>query len=255
MRRIRGPAVVGIMVVASLMSGALPASAAPGDGTANGGSVNVTLLGQPAVVVPPIAVANTLPAGPEDNGVASVGVPGILSTGVITTHAHRDDLTGVVDAFAETANVNIPLFALNPITATAIRADCLATQQGNSGSTTLTNINLGALGVVAANPAPNTTINVNVLGIQIAQLIFNEQINNPDGSLTVNALHIVLIGGVLGSIGSGDVIVSQATCGPAAPPIPLASGAGLWIGLGLLGLVAVPVITTTIRRRHTQPAL
>jgi hypothetical protein len=111
------------------------------------------------------------------------------------------------------------------------------------------------LGSVATNPAPNTTINVNVLGIQIAQLVFNEQINNPDGSLTGNALHIVLIGGVLGSIGSGDVIVSQATCGPAAPPIPLASGAGMWIGLGLLGLAGIPFAIGVVRRRHTPPSM
>ena len=45
--------------------------------------------------------------------------------------------------------------------------------------------------------------------------------------------------------------MSSATCGPAAPPMPLASGAGLWIGLGLLGAIAVPVGTRIFRNRRT----
>ncbi|MFI5606070.1 choice-of-anchor P family protein [Amycolatopsis sp. NPDC051903] len=85
--------------------------------------------------------------------------------------------------------------------------------------------------------------------VNVATLILNEQIHNPDGSLTVNAPHLKLLGGVVGALGSGDVILSSATCGPAAPPMPLASGTGLWVGLGVLAAVAVPVGLRFTRRR------
>ena len=58
----------------------------------------------------------------------------------------------------------------------------------------------------------------------------------------------------VGALGSGDVIISSATCGPAGLPIPMASGAGLWIGLGLLGAIAVPVGAIAIRRRRASVA-
>src|SRR5882757_1206847 len=104
-------------------------------------------------------------------------------------------------------------------------------------------------------PAPNTTVDVKLPAVgNVAKLILNEQIHNPDGSLTVNAVHLHLLGGHgIGAIGGGDVIISSATCGPAGLPMPVASGAGLWIGLGLLGVIAVPVAITA-RRRRTSAA-
>lgn len=41
------------------------------------------------------------------------------------------------------------------------------------------------------------------------RIVFNEQVENPDGSLTVNAAHIYL----LGDIAVGDLVVGQSTCG------------------------------------------
>jgi hypothetical protein len=98
---------------------------------------------------------------------------------------------------------------------------------------------------VPVNPAPNTTIN-----LALAKVVFNEQISNPDGSLTVNAVHITLNA----LVGTGDVILAQAKCGPAAPPVPMASGAGLWIGLGLLALMAIPVGGVVVRKRRDAAA-
>lgn len=240
-------------VVASfVLAGAAPASAAPGDGSAYGVKVDVTLLGQPAVHVGPLAAANT--GGPTTSTLASATAPGILSAGVITTEAKRDDNSGAVTAKATTADVGLPLLkaALGNVGVKAVEAVCTATQEGVKGSSTLTDAKLGSVGTVDANPAPNTQVKVAIGVVNVATIIFNEQIKNDDGSLTVNALHVKLLGGVVGSLGSGDVIVSSATCGPAAPPMPLASGAGLWIGLGLLGAIAVPVGTRILRRRATQ---
>jgi hypothetical protein len=250
-RMVRRGAVLALAAVAALLAGVAPASAAPGAGSAYGVRVAVTLLGSTAVEVGPLAEAKT--SGPTTATVVSATVPGVLRTGVITTSAHRNADTGEVDAAASTADVGVPLLAaLGVVHADVVSAKCDATQSGVTGSSSLVDARLGSLGTVAATPAANTEISVRlpIVG-NVATVLLNEQVHNADGSLTVNAIHVHLLGGGgLGSIGSGDVIVSSATCGPAALPIPMASGAGLWIGLGLLGAVAVPVGTTAIRRRR-----
>jgi len=153
-------------------------------------------------------------------------------------------------------DVTLPLLsALGTVGAKLVAAKCVATQSGETGSATLTDAKLGSLGTLAVNPAPNSTVDIKlpVIG-NVARLTLNEQIHNPDGSLTVNAVHLHLLGGHgVGALGDGDVIISSATCGPAGLPMPVASGAGLWIGLGLLGAIAVPV-GIAARRRRTSPA-
>jgi len=254
-RIVRRGGVLALAAVAALLAGVAPAVAAPGDGSAFGVQVNVTLTGQPAVHVGPLAAANT--AGPTTDTLASVTVPGVITTGVINTSAQKNPSTGAVTSTASTANVGLPLLsAIGAVSATLIKATCTATQSGETGSTTLTNATLGSLGALAVNPAVNTTIAISlpVVG-HVATVILNEQIPNADGSLTVNAVHVHLLGGGgVGSLGSGDVIISSATCGPAGLPMPIASGLGLWIGLGLLGVIAVPVGWSAVRRRRTSVA-
>jgi hypothetical protein len=239
----------GVIAIAALLVGAAPASAAPGDASAYGARLNVTLLGNPAVNAEPFAAANA--NGPTQNTFAGVDLTGILKTGVINASASRDDKSGGVYSRASTADVRVDLLSkvTGKISAELVEAECTATQKGLSGKSKLAGVNLGKLGQVNADPAPNTVLDVQLAGIKIAEVIFNEQYKNDDGSLTVNAIHIKLLQGVLGSIGTGDVIISSATCGPAGLPIPMASGAGLWIGLGLLGVVAAPVAFVALRRR------
>ncbi|HEY0636084.1 MAG TPA: choice-of-anchor P family protein [Pseudonocardiaceae bacterium] len=240
---------IGLIAATSLLAGTLPANAAPGDGSAYGLRVSVTLLGLPPVTVGPLVEANA--DGPTENTLAGANVPGVLSTGVITTSAVFDEATGAVNSRASTADVAIGLLPGNAISATAIEATCSAVQSGVTGTSTLADLNLGGLGTVPVNPAPNTVITVpGVLpGVNIATITFNEQISNPDGSLTVNAVHIRLLDG-LGSIGSGDVVISSATCGPAGLPVPMASGAGLWLSLGVIGMAVLPVGVALSRRRR-----
>lgn len=228
---------IGVAVAASLMLGAMPASAAPGDGSAYAVDVAVTLLGQPAVNVGPLAPSNT--DGPTSASVADVNVAGLVTAGVITSESVLNEETGEVHTQADLANVGINLGPLDG-TIGAVNATCDATQAGTTGSASIANLQLPGVSV-PVNPAPNTTIN-----LPLVSIVFNEQIENPDGSLTVNAIHIRLNA----LVGTGDVILASATCGPAAPPIPLASGPGLWIGLGLLGLAAIPVGGMVIRKRR-----
>lgn len=255
LRIVRRGGVLALAAVAALLAGVAPASAAPGDGSAFGLSVHVTLLGAPAVSVGPLSQART--TGPTHASLASADVPGVLTAGVIDTSAVRDPNTGEVTSTASTADVGVPLLrAIGAVNAKVIAARCDATQSGEAGSATLTDAHLGRLGALAVHPAPNTVVAISlpVVG-NVATLILDEQIHNPDGSLTVNAVHLHLLGGKgLGALGSGDVIISSATCGPAALPMPVASGAGLWIGLGLLAAIGVPVVSVVRRRRNSAAA-
>jgi hypothetical protein len=248
---VRRGGLLAAVVASVVLAGAAPASAAPGDGSAYGVKVDVQLLGQKAVQAGPLAAAST--TGPTTNSLAKVDLTGILSAGAVTTEAKRDDNSGAVTAKASTADVGLPLLkaALGDVGIKVVEAVCTATQKGVEGSTKLVGANLGSIGAVDATPAANTQVKVGLGGITIATIILNEQVQNKDGSLTVNAVHVKLLGGAVGALGKGDVIVSSATCGPAAPPMPLASGAGLWIGLGLLGAIAVPIGTRIFRNRRT----
>lgn len=239
MRFVRRGGAIGVAVVASLVLGAMPASASPGDGSAYAAKVSVKLLGQlSAVNVGPLAESKT--SGPTTASLATVSVPGVVSAGVVTSTATLDEATGVVHAQADVANVGISLGGLGTIG--AVQAVCDATQAGNTGSATLADVKL--LGVsVPVKPAPNTEINV----VGIAKIVFNEQITNGDGSLTVNAVHVF----ANALVATGDIILAQARCGPAVPPVPLASGVGLWLGLGLLAMAAIPAGFVIVRKRRT----
>lgn len=181
-------------VVASIaLAGAVPASAAPGDGSAYGVNVDVKLLGASAVKLGPLAAANT--DGPTSNSTVSANAAGILTAGVINTSAVRDDNSGAVTAKASTADVGLPLLkaALGNVGIKAVEAVCTATQEGVKGSSTLVGADLGSVGDIDSNPAPNTQIKVGLGPVNVATLILNEQIKNKDGSLTVNALHLKLL--------------------------------------------------------------
>ncbi len=252
--RVRMTGLAGVVAIAALLAGAAPASAAPGDASAHGAKVDVTLLGSPAVKAEPFAAADA--NGPTRNTFLGVDLTGVLKTGVINASASRDESSGGVYSRASTADVRVDLLSkvTGKISAELVEAECTATQKGLAGKAKLVGVNLGKLGQVNAGPAPNTVLNVELAGIKIAEVVFNEQLKNSDGSLTVNAIHIRLLQGVLGSIGTGDVVISSATCGPAGLPIPMASGAGLWIGLGLLGVAAAPVAFLALRRRASLNA-
>jgi hypothetical protein len=237
-RRAGLTALTGVAAAVAMLAAAMPASAAPGDGSAYAAKVNVTLLGSPAVSVGPLSPSDT--NGPTHAALATITVPGILTTGAVTSNATLDENTGVVHSDASIAGAKVTL-GLAKITAGVIQSHCDATQSGVTGDATLANVAIPGV-QVPVDPAPNTTINV----LNLLTIVFNEQISHGDGSLTVNAIHIKLNA----LVGSGDVILSSSTCGPAAPPMPMASGAGLWVGLGLLGLIAVPAGSAVLRKRR-----
>ncbi len=237
MRLVRRGGALATVVAASLVLGAMPASAAPGDGSAYVAKVAVSLLGASAVNVGPLAPSNS--GGQTKAELANLNVAGLVTAGVVTSEATLNEETGVVHAQADLANVGIALGGLGGKIG-AINATCDATQAGTTGSSSIANVSLPGVSI-PVNPAPNTTIK-----LPLVTIVFNEQISGDDGSLTVNAVHVKLNA----LVGKGDIVLAQAKCGPAAPPVPMASGAGLWLGLGLLGLAAIPIGGMVLRKRR-----
>ncbi len=183
------------------------------------------------------------------NSLAAVTIPIIGTVGALTTAVTQDTTAGTESANASTATLAIGTLPVGGsiLSAGAITATCSATD-GSSPTVTGTSTfaSISAVGAtIPVNPGPNTSVTIPLLGT----LVLNQQITNPDGSLTVNAFHLTLLPALAGG---GDLIVGSATCGPApAAGSPLAEGAGLYIGLGLLAVIGIGVVYVRGRRRGT----
>lgn len=138
--------------------------------------------------------------------------------------------------------------------ADAIYAECTATTAGETGTSTLVGANLflTVLGLVptgtplAANPGPNTTVNL----LNLLTVTTNEQIINPDGSLTVNALHVVLLPALTGS-SAADIVIGSVTCGPNAVTAPVSLVSGPALPVALTATAAAGAVVLFRRRRQT----
>ncbi len=230
-------ATVALTSAVALMT-AQPGVASPATLKAFGASVSA--LGITLAEIPVSTVGDT------PHTVSNITAGSLLSAGTLTTAVTIDPVTGTEVAAASTEGLTLS-FLLASITAGAINAQCTAVVgQIPTGSTAFLNaVIMGPLGIptinIPANPAPNT-----VFGIPgIATITVNEQIANPDGSLTVNGLHLAILGPT-----GGDVIISSATCGPASAPIPMVSAPGALAagGLALAGLIGA----RGWRRRRTR---
>jgi hypothetical protein len=248
-RTLRRTAGVGVAAAALVLGIAGPAAAA--EASSYGVDVNVTVTGSPAVDVGPLVASSV---GDSPNTVASITAGGLVTSGTVTTSATANAGTGGFTSNAAVEDLGITIATL-AIGAGAVSATCTATQAGNTGTVSLTGLTASLAGLNIAIPGtitPNTRVAIAVGLIRIGTLTLNEQIVNADGGLTVNAIHLSLLGGVLGSIAAGDVVVSSATCGPAVLPVPLASGAGLVLGLGLVAMTGGSWYAVHTRRRNRR---
>lgn len=228
---------------------AAPADAAANptvNGSAFGASVS---LGGQSVIPPTPKVV--LPASGAMQSASAVSVPAspLLTANGLMATTSGNPTTGTSTATGKAANVQVGPSATGPsaVSADAVSATCNATPNGNTGSASILNGMAGGTMVLNATPGPNTTVTVP----GVATVVTNEQINNPDGSLTVNALHVTL----LQAAGpAADIIVGSATCGPnrAAPAVNAFSAAGLPLAGGLVALVGIGAIT--LRRRSRTAA-
>lgn len=219
----RRSAIVGMAVAAAFVV-AVPANATgPGAGSAYGASVDVHLLpnvlGPGGLTVSTGKLAPSSTTGPTSASVLDAALHGLVTAKVITSSSRFNPGDGSVTSNAALVDAALPVLA--PLAggtpkASVISSTCHATAGGITGSSDLANLSLGRIGTISAS-TPNLTIGVP----GVLKVVANEQIHHSDGSLTVNALHITLLGaGPLNALGSGDIVLASSTCGPAAAVTP-----------------------------------
>lgn len=235
---------VGVTVGLSFVTAA-PALAAPNPGI-NGSAfgASLTVDGRQVIGRTPLVVLG--PGGERmDETTVSVPADPLVTTGVLNASTEGDPEAGTSTATGSVADVDVlpsPLGVTpSAISADLVSATCNATPDGETGSVVLTNAQINGTDLVDSTPGPNTDITVNGL----ASVVLNEQIENADGSLTVNAVRVKL--GNDGSV--ADLILGSATCGPnrSLGAISALPTAGLPIAGGL---VAAFVLGAVVLRRR-----
>ena len=183
---------------------------------------------------PRVTLASDASNSPQSASVASAradaGPATIFSSGRIDVSTSGTlGPAGSVTSSATIAHLGV--VGEDNFAASSLASTCTASESGVGGSTTIT----GGILVtdngdadhdrvtvtLPTNPAPNTTYEGRLrIGSRIDTFrwVFNEQIANADGSLTVNAAHEYL----LGPIATGDLIIGQVVCGVTVrePPPP-----------------------------------
>jgi hypothetical protein len=179
-RRAAGGTGAAALAVGVALATAPAASAAPPNSAAGVAAVGI-------IPANPFAVS-TYP-GTSPNHVGSINLPPLLSTGVVDTAA------GPTSASAVVSGLNVAVSALASLSAGTLTSSCSynpatgavsASGDVENGTITL----LGAPIALSPHPAPNTTIALP----GILSLTLNAQTTAPDGTLTVSALTVSLLG-------------------------------------------------------------
>jgi hypothetical protein len=227
---------------ASLVAGVIMATAGPAAAAGPNASDGAAATG--LITLAPVAPASFPGTSPAT--VASVNVAGLLTAGVVT------DTADATDASSTIANVAATLSAVATVRAAAVTSSC--TFDTNTGTVTgtsgITNGRVALVGLaniaLDANAAPNTTVSVP----GIATITLNRQTTAPDGTLTVDAIYVDLLGD------TQTITIGTSTCNAASvAPVPVLPGMSLPIGLGALGVLGLGGVGFVVaRRRRTATA-
>jgi hypothetical protein len=205
----------------ALLSLALGFSPKAQAGTGTGEAYGVFAQVNGVTVVPKTPDVVLPPGGSKDaitRDLINLQEPGLVSSSTlhVSTQGVINGNNGTITSSAEVESLN----GLNGvITADLVSADSSSgqhTDQGNQNSARISSggsffTGLSVAGVpIQESPPPNTTIAVAGVGI----VILNEQIETGDNltnsSLTVNAIHVILMDGL---VPVGDIIISSASSG------------------------------------------
>jgi hypothetical protein len=227
-----------VVVGIALVAGSAPASAqvTAVRGNAYGYSFSVSLFGgapggggpTPTVTLAPDA-SNSPQTATAPTASAAIDPATFFTSGQV--NVRTEGSTGANGSVTSSVNIQgVNSSGQEAFTASAVASTCSASQAAApTGSVTVTN---GTLQTdngdsnpansipdhppvtvsVPANPAPNTVIEGHLhLGnvTDMFRYIFNEQVVNADGSISVNAFHEKL----LGPTAVGDLIVGHVECG------------------------------------------
>jgi hypothetical protein len=195
------------------------------------------------IAVSPIGEA-TYP-GTSPVTVASVNIAGLLTAGVATATA------GPTSASETIASPAVTLSLVASLTATAISSSCsFNTNTGTvSGTTSITDgVVSTPLGDIDLDASPGVDDGVAVPGI--ADVTLNQQTTASDGTLTVTAIYISLLGT------TQTLSLGVSTCNAAdLSGVPALPGIALPITLAGLGVALLAVLGRQLNRRRRQQAV
>lgn len=200
-----------------------------------GGPVSVRGFGQtappgtdqsasPSVTLPPGGSSTTITAVESNGALAQYG-PAILFGGKPPANPDAPlPPSGELRASTQgkrsvTSSASAKKIGPGPVLADAVRSTSRASKTGVTGSTTITrgvlatatdaDGNTTASEAIPSHPAVNLTFEGTTGTGDSFRAVFNEQTVHEDGSITVNAVHLYL----LGPTAVGDVVVAQSHAG------------------------------------------
>jgi hypothetical protein len=223
-RKING--IVKVAASLTLAGGVLAMAAGPAFAASPNEAYGAAATGP--ISVSPLGLA-TYP-GTSPVNLVNANIAGLLTTGVVT------DTADATDASSTVADVSATLSALASLTATTVSSSCtFNTNTGTvSGTASIADGSVAVVGLpaitLAANPAPNTTVSV----ARIATITLNQQTTATDGTLTVSAIAISLLGS------TQTLTLGTSVCNASdLSPVSIMPGIAMPIGLGTLGLLAL----------------
>jgi hypothetical protein len=197
-------------VLAAPIAAAVPASATTTGGTSSAYGLSATGL----LTIPQTPSVNSA-AAPHTKSVFSLPNNPLVQLSVLKASATRGhSQASVVDL--KVAQAAITKTAV--LSAKVITSKC----DNGAGSSKLVDVKLAGHTIQAA-ASPNSTVTVPVQGVGGVQVTINKQVRNPNGTLTVTGLELVVQ-----ALGKAQVIdIASATCAagdPSAPTPPPGDG-------------------------------
>ncbi|RSM89507.1 hypothetical protein DMH04_05820 [Kibdelosporangium aridum] len=206
-----------VLAAAVLVVHAAPASAATGSGTASVGSVDVVLEGKKRIVQPPVGQCLTS-GGTVQNASKRIRLRGVAEFGDGTTKCTADKETGriMVEATGQRFELNaLPEYGGPRIRMNDYLATCATTLNGSVARMQFS----GLVGMDAPKElTPNYTVMIpgdHPNDPPLAKVILNEIIvpSPPDGSITLNLMHVIFAPNGGGPI-TGELVVGGVYCTP-----------------------------------------
>ena len=159
------------------------------------------------------------------------------------------DTADPADASSNIANVSAQLTALVSLTATAVSSSCTFDSDTGkvTGTASITGGSVGALVPIslAANPAPNTGVSV----AGIADITLNKQVTAADGTLTVDAIYVSLLGS------TQTLTIGESSCNAASlAPVPILPHDAISYGVAGLSVLLLGGVGFQISRRRRAAA-
>ncbi len=230
----------GAAAVGGVLCAAMPAHAALTSPQAQAYVVSANAFGSFAAVSP--TPLSTYPPGGTQT-VIGLNVGPIASSSTLTSTTAGDPAAGTSAASATVQQMSVNLLVATA-SVTGINATCNATPTGATGNGTI------AAGTVTApllpplaltaNAGPNTVVDIP----GIVTVTLNEQSTDANGVLTVNAVHLKVLGG-----NGADVILGHAQCG-GAPPVQAVPMVSPEVGAGVTAAAAVGGVVYFRRRNR-----